>query len=138
MFPTVALYDTTLWGSLMLMGEVEMAQYLCTDKNKNAMRADTADTAWAFRIVTSPTYNQVFPLWDLMIPLSFSYMPTTKVSKVYSSFGNPECGDWSIGTKWIYRSTWNLTLKYVNFFGDAIINPTTDRDYLSFSVNKTF
>ena len=99
-------------------------------------------------MVYEPTYRQVLPGLDLSVPVGFSYFPKGK-SSVVSNFGPDKGGDMNIGLKASYLDVWRFSLNYTHFYGSeaGYLDEAThqnmkqslaDRDYVSFSIYRTF
>jgi hypothetical protein len=106
-------------------------------------------------MIFEPQYFQVTPGLDLSFPLGLGYNFGGRSSAIFNFAGGASnAGDISIGVKGKYLNTWNVGLSYTAFFGhentftvaDAR-TPTRmlsygqtlkDRNYLSFTVSRTF
>ena len=90
--------------------------------------------------VFRPTWYQVFPGWDLTVPMSVSYQIDGEQSPS-SSGGTEEVGNGSIGVKFLVNEVWDLTAQYNVYFGpqgngsEAFIK---DRDNIALTVKRTF
>jgi hypothetical protein len=117
---------------------------------------NTERDAWGWRLVFTPTYRQVLPGLDIGVPIGLSYNPHGKSSvvSVFNNSGIDKGGDFSIGLDGSYLDDWRFTLTYTHWYGDKGLfqngyNGTTaqvktfqnyfaDRDFISFSVRRTF
>lgn len=90
--------------------------------------------------VFSPTWYQVYPGWDLSIPMSVSY--TIDGNKSPFTFGGDEGrGTASLGANLSIDETWSFSAKYNVFFGPVsagIGGLLKDRDNVSFTLKRTF
>ena len=93
---------------------------------------------------------------DLGVPISLSYNPHGKSSvvSVFNNTGIDKGGDFSIGLDGSYLDAWRFTLNYTLYYGEKGLfhnglNGTTtqvktfqnyfaDRDFISFSLRRTF
>ncbi len=90
--------------------------------------------------VFSPTWYQVFPGWDMSLPMSLSYTIDGEYAPLAST-GYEEIGSASIGVEFLINEVWVLTTRYNNFFG-PVPNGTPgllkDRDNVAVTVKRTF
>jgi hypothetical protein len=94
----------------------------------------------AVSAVFRPTWYQVFPGWDMTLPMSVSYTIDGEQSPL-SNGGNEEVGNASVGVEFGINETWNVSAKYNAFFGPAangVAGLLKDRDNVSFTVKRTF
>lgn len=130
------------------LGEVAWNERIEITDNEEALDPNTDKDAWGFRMVYEPTYRQVLPGLDLSVPVGFSYFPKGK-SSVVSNFGPDKGGDMNIGLKASYLDVWRFSLNYTHFYGSeaGYLDEAThqnmkqslaDRDYVSFSIYRTF
>ena len=90
--------------------------------------------------VFKPTWYQVFPGWDLSVPMSVSYTIDGEKA-AYSYGGDEEGGNGSIGVEFDIEQKWLVSAKYNAFFGPAqagIGGLLKDRDNISLTVKMTF
>jgi len=66
-----------------------------------------------------------------------SYNPKGK-SPVTGAFSGDKAGVFSIGLSGEYQRTWTANLQYTNYFGGTAAQPLADRDFISFSIQRTF
>ena len=90
--------------------------------------------------VFSPTWYQVFPNWDLSVPVSVSYTIDGEYAPL-SATGYEEIGNASIGIEFLIEEVWILTTRYNNFFG-PVENGTPgllkDRDNIAVTLKRTW
>jgi hypothetical protein len=90
--------------------------------------------------VFKPTWFQVFPGWDLSVPLSVSYGIDGE-QPPQSSVPQEELGNASLGFEFTVNETWNLSGRYAHYFGpveNGIGGGIVDRDTVSLTVRRTF
>jgi len=102
-------------------------------------RNDPKHYALGMRAIWEQNYYQVIPGLDLTIPFGFGYnfsgrAPTT----VAFNGGADKGGDASVGLRVIYNTATTAQLTYTNYFGSPNWQTLEDRDFLSFSINRTF
>jgi hypothetical protein len=97
------------------------------------------DYAYGFRMVFEPAYYQVFSGIDLRVPIGLGYSPKGR-SPVDLKFngGADEGGDVSVGLDFDYLTVWKFGLKYTNYFGSDDTQHLGDRDFISFSAQRSF
>jgi len=87
-----------------------------------------------------PTWYQVFPGWDMVIPMAVGYTIDGEQSPM-SNGGNEEVGNGSVGLEFDINQIYNVALRYNVFFGPAA-NGTAglvkDRDNVSLTLKATF
>lgn len=96
----------------------------------------TTQIAAVFR----PSWYQVFPGWDLTLPMSVSYGIDGE-QPPQSVVVHEELGNASVGIEFNVQEKWNLQARYSAYFGPPINGtngPLTDRDNVSFTVKRTF
>ena len=97
---------------------------------------------WNYHIATKfkPTWYQVFPGWDLSLPMSVSYQIDGEQSPS-SAGGTEEIGNGSVGVQFLIDEVWDLSANYNMYFGpqangtEAYIK---DRDNISLTLKRTF
>jgi hypothetical protein len=71
----------------------------------------------------TPTWYQVFPGVDLLMPVSASY--GISGNSPVSLGGNKGAGSYSIGLALDVQSKYRFDLRYIDYFGDYTTNPAT-------------
>ena len=130
------------------LGEVAWHTRTSISENSDYLEPNTTKDAWGFRMVYEPMYRQVLSGLDLSVPLGFAYFPKG-TSSVISNFGPDKGGDMSIGLKATYLDTWRCQISYTHFYGteqgfndengyQSLEQSLGDRDFISFSISRTF
>jgi len=146
-----------LWDGAELLGELAWNRTLSITDNPLAVDPNVSRDAMAFRMIFAPQYFQVLPGLDLSVPIGLGYNPYGKSSAVFKFNGGAERGgDFSIGVKGEYQRAWKFAANFTHYFGDsnAFLTPNTttipglymqtgaqslhDRDFVSFSIQRTF
>ena len=138
-----AIYVTggsALWQGATFLGEVGYTDLLRTTENESAADPSRDDWALGFRMTFEPAYYQVFPGIDISIPLGLGYNVGAKspVDLKFNGGGADHGGDFSIGVNLDYYQQWKFSLKYTDYFGDDPTQTLADRDFITFSVKRTF
>ena len=112
---------------------------LVPDATVTNPRNDPKHYALGFRAVWEQNYYQVIPGFDLTIPFGLGYnfsgrAPTT----VAFNGGADKGGDASVGLRVVYNTATTAQLIYTSYFGSPNWQTLEDRDFLSFSINRTF
>ena len=130
------------------IGEFAWNRTLSVSRSPDALEPNADRDAWSMRTVYEPTYRQAFPGLDISVPVGASYTHGNS-SALGSGFGVNHGGDLNIGIKGNYLNSWNLGLTYTHYYGpentflDADSHSSygqamKDRDFVSFSVSRTF
>lgn len=141
------LTDSSFWNGATLLGEIAWNRTTSITKNPAALDPNTTRDAFGLRAVFEPSYFQVADGLDLSVPMGIGYTPSGRSSAV-GNFGVEKGGDVSIGLKGDYLKLWRLSLNYTHFYGSAgpisvagvqtFKQFSADRDFLAFSVSRTF
>jgi hypothetical protein len=162
--PGPMVFGKPLWQGGTLLAELGYQCLISIDRNANLMtsekylgvppntlaplvpnatvlnpRNDPKHYALGFRAVWEQNYYQVIPGFDLYIPFGLGYnfsgrAPTT----VAFNGGADKGGDASVGLRVIYNTATTAQLTYTNYFGSPNWQTIEDRDFVSFSINRTF
>ena len=87
-----------------------------------------------------PTWYQVFPGWDMTLPVTVSYGIDGE-QPPQGSVTHEELGNASAGVSFLIDATWTLDAKYVAYFGpsaNGTTGPLNDRDAISVTVKRTW
>ncbi|MGL4316109.1 MAG: DUF1302 domain-containing protein [Pseudomonas sp.] len=144
------LPPSALWDGGSLLGEVAWNRRTSITKNAEALDPNSSRDAWGMRFVVEPSWFQVFPQFDISMPLGVGYNPHGN-SSVVGQFngGTKRGGDVSIGLKGSYQHKYNVGLNYTHFYGDTgaalgadgnytFKQSLGDRDFVSLSLQTTF
>lgn len=126
-----------LWDSASLLGEVGWQHLAHISKNPDAYDPGRRRDAWGFQTVFTPTYYQVLPDLDINLPLALSYTPEGK-SPLAVFNGPHEGGTMSVGVSGMYRKVWNASVQFTHFYGSEEFQTLKDRDFVTFSIQRTF
>lgn len=142
---------TELFPEATFVGEIAWNRVLEVTKNKSALDPNATRDAVALRMTFEPTYRQVAPGWDISIPVGLGYSPRGSRSMALGPGAMPADGggDISLGINGVYLDQWRFSLSYTHYYGAAdqfLTNANTfsykqymkDRDFVTFSVNRTF
>ncbi|MFH1154445.1 MAG: DUF1302 domain-containing protein [Pseudomonadota bacterium] len=130
------------------LGEIAYNKRVSIDKNPSALASNASKEVIGIRMVYEPKYRQVMPGLDIGVPLGLAYFPKGN-SSVVGSFGPDKGGDMNVGLNLIYLDAWRISLAYTHYYGpsDTFLDANNtfsfkqsyaDRDFVSFSVSRTF
>ena len=152
-FPASMAYDgASIVGELAFNRLLEVTHNPTNPAFPNGVLNTThTQDAWAMRFVFQPEYFQVLPGLDMQVPIGVGYGISGRSAVIQIA---PEGGgDFSVGFNFEYQKTWRAGLSFMHYFGPAgpapSMNPATntfagyqqyyaDRDYVSFSIQRTF
>ena len=158
-FSATDLYGpNAIWDGGSLLAEIGYNERLDITKNPQALDPNTTHSALAVRFIFEPSYFQVLPGLDLTVPMGLGFNPAGRSSVLLNFNGGTEGGgDFSIGVKANYENVWKVGLSFTGFFGPKgnWITPVNalqmgqipvvsnkqslaDRDFVSFSIERTF
>lgn len=126
-----------LWDSASWLGEVGWQHLAHISENPDAFDPGRRRDAWGFQTVFTPTYYQVLPDLDINLPLTLSYTPQGK-SPLAVFNGPHEGGTMSVGVSGMYRKVWNASVQFTHFYGSDEFQTLKDRDFIAFSIQRTF
>lgn len=131
-----ALAPTALWNAANLSAEIATNYRLKITHNASALNPTRNRAAAAGSAVFEPRYFAVLPGLDLGVPMAVTY----GIAGRSSTDGSLTVGTGSVsaGLSATYRTVWSGTFSVTHFIGGASRQPFTDRDFISFSVQRTF
>ena len=142
-----------VWQGATFVGELAFNRLLQITDPGSALSLNPVNTthtqdATAFRFVFTPEYFQVMPGVDLQVPIGVGYGLDGRSAVVQVA---PEHGgDLTVGVNATIDRTWKAALSYTTYFGSKGPAPDltgqgasykqyyADRDFISFSVQRTF
>ncbi len=127
---------TPLWERADLSAELAANERLSVTKNESALDPSRTRFALAFQADFEPQYFEVLPGLDLSLPIGFGYGLAGRSSVAETQ--NAGAGNFEIGVKATYRVVWEGSLTFTHFMGTPERQPLADRDFISFSVQRTF
>lgn len=146
------LAATPFWDGASFIGEFAFNRRLSVTDNRDQLDPLATRDAGALQFVFTPEYFQVTPGLDLQVPIGVGYGLFGRSSVNGVQFPSENGGNVSIGLKADYLKTWQASVGYTHYFGSdgSIIKYDTavpelsydnfngDRDFISFSVQRTF
>jgi hypothetical protein len=125
-----------LWDGANLSAEIAANRVLTVTRNPTARDLTRNTFAAAVRGVFEPQYFNVFPGADISLPLGFGYGLIG--NSAVDGAQNAKAGDVEFGVRMLYRAVWEASLTLTHYIGAPARQPFSDRDYLSFSIRRTF
>jgi hypothetical protein len=144
--------ESALWDGASFVGEFAYNYLASVDKNEDQLDPNATRSASAIRFTFQPEYFQVMSGVDLQVPISVGYGLDGRSSVLGAGAMPPEHGgDISVAFKADVDKLWQTSLGYTHYFGDAggVVENSPgaplsyaqlhkDRDFISFSVQRTF
>jgi len=118
-----------------------------------SLNPTSTHSALAARVVFEPSFFQVMPNFDLTTPIGLGYglYGRSALGSHIGNFNAQDVGDVSVGAKGKYNEVWNVSLTYTSYFGPkgqptaggaerylSYAQDLHDRDFIAFSVSRTF
>ena len=134
--------DWGLWEGGRAIVEASFSNLDSFGDNEERAHIGIHEDRWTSHIaaVFSPKWFQVFPGWDLSLPMSVSYAIDGEQTP-NTAGGNEEVGNASIGVNFLVNEAWDLSAKYNVFYGPQGNGPGAwikDRDNIALTVKRTF
>ncbi len=145
----------SLWDAASVVSELAFNRLLSVTHKPSQTFFESQNTthtrdAFAMRTVLQMEYFQVLPTVDLQIPIGIGYGISGRSAVVNLS---PEHGgDFTVGANATIDHSWKAGLNYTHYFGNAgtatskssigpyasYDQPYKDRDFIAFSLQRTF
>jgi hypothetical protein len=141
-----ALYTMTpnpISRQIDLVGEIGAVRVHSVDALEDGSDGLTADrSSWAYSGMATFNYPNVFPRWDMAIPVTVSGIEGGTPAMAGAFGGNFGRADRraSIGANFVYLQRLEVGVSYNAFFGspDLVDRPLVDRDYAAVNLKYTF
>jgi hypothetical protein len=130
------LPPSSVWDSANLSIEIAANDVLSVTQSPQMLDPARDRFAMSGRALFEPHYFEVMPNLDIMIPLGFGYNIAGRSSIDYTE--NPGAGDFEAGVSATYLSVWKASFTVTSFIGSPSAQPLADRDFVSFSIERTF
>jgi hypothetical protein len=124
------------WDSANVGAELSATDLLDLTQNQSAVDIYKPRFASSLRVRFEPHYFHVLPNLDITLPLGFGYGLAGQSGMYFGP--NSGAGDFEIGISGTYRSVWKADLLFTSFLGTPYHQPLADRDFVLFSVERTF
>lgn len=130
------LSPSALWDGADFSAEIAANDVLAVTENAESVDPRRSRFAAAFRGVFEPHYYEVLPALDLSVPVGLGYGLIGRSSTDASL--NYGAGDIEFGLAATYRTVWVGSLTLTQFLGSPAQQPFADRNFISFSLERTF
>ena len=127
---------SSMWARADLAFELAANERLDITKNPAALDPSADRFAMAFHANFTPQYFEVLPGLDLGLPIGLGYGLVGNSS--IDDTQNAHAGNFEIGLAGTYRAVWHADLTFTHFIGDPAHQRLADRDFIAFSVQRTF
>jgi uncharacterized protein DUF1302 len=133
---TTTLAPTEGWNSADLSVEVAANYILSVTQDYDALDPAQDNFAMNVRALFVPHYFEVTPNLDVSVPIGLGYNVVGRSGANYAP--NSGAGDFEARLSAIYLSVWKANLGLTLFLGDTSSQPLADRNFVSFSLERTF
>ena len=136
-----------IYQSATILAELAGSHILDIWKNADNLSVNARHTSLGFRGVFDPAYYQVLPQLDMDVPvgLGWNFQGRSPTTAQFNNDGAAYGGDVSVGLNFVYRNLWRGGVSYTRFIGGKavanngyVLEPYLDRDFVSFSIQRTF
>jgi len=138
-----ALHSSFLWQGGEFAGELAYNSRLSITRNPASLDPTTTKSAMGLRFIFNPTWFQVLPGADVIVPIGvgYNFWGNSSVVQLFNG-GAVRGGDITTGANVAFRTVWRAGLTYTKYleFGKAH-NPANfyvDRDFIALSLQRTF
>lgn len=98
---------------------------------------EATSSAYGGQVSMQLTYTNVFNLVNLVPSVSYQYSINGVAPQLTNGL-DEEAQSYSLGLDAIYKESFTVGAKYVDYSGGGLSNKRTDRDFLSFNVKYSF
>jgi len=130
------LSHALLWDSADLSAEVAANDLLAATQNEADLSPSHKHFAGSFRGLFQPHYFELLPNLDGSLVFGLGFNFTGRSSTDYTE--NAGTGDFELGVSATYLSVWKADLTMTSFLGAPARQFLADRDFLQFSIERTF
>jgi hypothetical protein len=125
-----------LWDAAVLDAEFAATDLVRVETHPEKRLAGTTPLATALEVVFTPRYFQVLPGLDMAAQLGVELGLSGRSSVDPGMVAGT--GNVTISVSATYRTVWEGGLSYTHFVGPAHDQPLADRDFITFTVSRTF
>jgi hypothetical protein len=129
-------------SSIAVTGEVVFVEFPNFDESLGYATVNNTgrptEFSWAYATLIQGDYDNPLGVPITLTPrVSFSHAPTGTYPGGQTQFIE-DTMSFAAGVNVDYLGVWQFDLSYVNYFGGGARNPVIDRDYVSFSITRSF
>ncbi len=146
------LGENFLWDGAAFLGEIAYNRVQSITDNEDQLDPLATRSATALQFLFTPEYFQVSPGVDLQVPIGLGYGVDGRSSVNGVLFPSEEGGNVSVGVKADFHRIWQASFNFTHYFGSegSVVKYNTavpelsyknfhgDRDFVSFSIQRTF
>ncbi len=125
-----------LWQGASLEAEVTANTVLAVTRDAGALAPGRQKTAATLRVVFSPQYFQVLPHLDISLPIGLAYDALGSSEVLADQTAHAGNAELAVNATW--RTVWVAALTYTHFLGSPSHQSLADRDFVTFTVSRTF
>lgn len=125
-----------LWDSADLGIEAAANERLAITSNPAAFDPSRDRFALSLRALFEPRYFQVFPNLDISVPFGVGYNAVGRSSVLEAQYNG--AGDIEVGITGAYRAMWRAGITFTSYFGSPYRQPFADRDFIQFTLERSF
>ena len=125
-----------LWDSANLSAQIGSTWLLDVTQNRAALDLYRQRFVSSVRVLMEPHYFEVLPGLDLSLPLGLGYGLAGQSNLYFGPVAG--AGDFEMGVSGTYRSVWKADLIFTGFIGAPSKQVLADRDFLMFSIERSF
>ena len=125
-----------LWQGAVLETEFAATDLLRVETDRQSRLPGTTKLATAFEAVFTPQYFQVLPGLDVTVPIGGQVGLSGRSSVDPGMVART--GNVTLGVSATYRTVWQAGISYTRFIGPPSEQRLADRDFVTFTVGRTF
>lgn len=125
-----------LWNGATVDAEIVGTDLLGVQSGRSQRLPGTTHVATALEAVFTPQYFQLLPNVDVTVPLGVQIGLSGRSSLDSSLVAGT--GNATISVTAVYRIVWQGGISFTHFIGSAAAQPLADRDFLIFTLSRTF
>ncbi len=130
------LTGSSLWDSANLGVEVAADDTLDVTQNEPALDPSRGPFNMRIRAFFEPRLFEIVPNLALSFPMSIGYNLTGRSNTSYTL--NEGAGDIEAGVSATYQTVWRAEITLTSYLGSPSAQPLADRDFVAFSIERTF
>ena len=125
-----------LWDTAVLDAEFAVTDLLRVETHPETRLAGTTRLATALEVVFTPRYYQVLPGLDLAVQLGVQLGLSGRSSVDPGMVAGT--GNVTLSVSANYRTVWDAGVSFTHFIGPSRDQALADRDFITFTVSRTF
>ena len=130
------LRPSRLWNGAVLDAEFAATDLLRVESQPRNRLPGTTRLATSLEVVFTPQYFEVLPNLDLTVPIGVQVGLTGRSSVDPGQVAGT--GNLTLSVSATYRTVWNASISFTHFLGPANEQALADRDFIAFTLGRTF